>query len=76
MKLTIGEALQMVSKQAMAEVPPAPSYAGAWLRAQYLRRQELQARHRLLQTVLPAAVAALGLPGLVLWKGAWLQDDA
>ncbi len=76
MKLTIDEALRTVSTQAMKEAPPTPSYRSVWLRAEYRRRQQQQARLRLFQAVVPAAAATLGSAGLVWWKGAWLRGDA
>jgi predicted anti-sigma-YlaC factor YlaD len=76
MKLTIDEALRMLAMRTEADAPPPPSHRVIWLRAKYARKQRLTARRRLLETLVLAAAAVLGVPGLLIWKGSWLWDDA
>jgi hypothetical protein len=70
--LAVFPAMQRLATQTLAPTPP--PFAVMQLRAEFARRQELDARRDPFQTYVPAAVAVVLLAGLFWWIGAPPQD--
>jgi hypothetical protein len=70
--LEVFAAMQRLATEALAPTPP--PFAVMQLRAEFARRQALDARRDPVQTYVPAAVAVVLLAGWFWWIGAPPQD--
>jgi len=66
------QAMKTLATQTVAPTPP--PYQVIWLRAEYARRQQRQARRATLYTFVPAALAVALVAALFLWSGAPPQN--
>ena len=66
--LDVAQAMQTLAAQTVAPTPP--PYHVIWLRAEYARRQQRQARRDPVLTFAPAALAVALVTALFLWSGA------